>query len=390
MNKKQMHICWVLANNSSAPYFNWFAEQAKNNSDIKLSFVCLHSEKPKMIDDMQKYGYNCFWIKYDCHQRKRGLIRSTFKLYSLFRKIKPDIVHSHLFDDSIASLIASKIAFVKRRIITKGDTGFHYYYTPKWVVFDKLNNFLATDIIAISEESKRMIIEKEKANLKKINLIHHGIPIESATSQMEDVKNKYIEKWQLRDKIVVGTIARFIEWKGYIHIVNAAEKLIQNNPLFVFLFVGNGEQKDEIRNLVAQKKIEENFIFADWIIPEDIPSLFGLMNVYLHAAKYEPFGLVIVEAMLNGIPVVSSNTGSAADSIEHKKSGYICNYDSLEKEFIDGITFILKNNTNNCIGNEGQKVAEKMFSINEMYNKHIALYFSKIRYFQYTTIKTHN
>ena len=47
-----MHIVFTLANNSSAPYFNWFAEEATKQNKHKFSFVVLHSERPNMIDDV--------------------------------------------------------------------------------------------------------------------------------------------------------------------------------------------------------------------------------------------------------------------------------------------------------------------------------------------------
>src|SRR5574337_316178 len=143
-----MHIVWVLANSSSAPYFNWFAEKAQLQNEFKFSFICMYHEPPKMVNDMKSFGASCYWIQYNSINRKMELIKSIVAIYKLLRKIKPDIVHTHLFDDSFAALLAAKLAGVKRRFITKGDTGFHYFYTPKWILFDRLNNYLSTDVIA--------------------------------------------------------------------------------------------------------------------------------------------------------------------------------------------------------------------------------------------------
>ena len=61
-----------------------------------------------------------------------------------------------------------------------------------------------------------------------------------------------------------------------------------------------------------------------------IPSFYGILNVYVHAASFEPFGFVIAEAMMNGAPIVSTPTGSALDSIKHKENGYIVEYKNSE------------------------------------------------------------
>lgn len=363
-----MHVVWIMANNSTAPYFNWFAEQAAKKGEIKMTFICLYPEPPQMVADMKKYGYECFWIKYDHNYRKSYLLSATYKLFKLFRSIKPDIVHSHLFDDTMMAIPAAKMAGIKGRFITKGDTAFHYYFTPKWVMFDKINNALATQIIAISNESKTFILEKEKAKPNKVHVIHHGIPRQNLGKQTD-----IIEKLGINGKTVIGTVARFIEWKGYRTIVEAAEKLVPVFPDILFLFIGKGAQKKEIESLVASKKLSEHVKFIDWVNPEDMPSLYKQMKVYAHAAKYEPFGLVIAEAMANGVSVVSTKTGAALDAIEHKKSGYLCDYDKPE-ELAEGIRFVLNNNGNNAIGEAGKKVAEKMYSIEVMYNNYVELY----------------
>lgn len=368
------HIVWIIANNTSAPYFNWFAEKCASNPQIKLTFICLHTDKPKMIEEVGTYGYVCHWIPYDYHQRKTGLINAAFKLYKLFKTLKPDVIHTHLFDDSLAGLIAGKLAGVKQRVITKGDTGFHYNYTPKWVIFDKLNNALATNIVAISSESKAFILEKEKANQNKVTVIHHGLPVKKVTEQIPEVQAKFREEWNLTNKIVIGTISRFIDWKGYKNIVAAAEIITAKHKDLVFVFVGQGQQKEEIKQLVIDKKLSDVIRISEhWIEPKNIPSLFGIFNVYLHAAHSEPFGFVIAEAMLNSVAVVSTRTGAAADGIEHKKSGYLCHTGS-PSELADGIDYMLTNNSNNKIGLEGKTNASRLFNIDVMYEKHLALY----------------
>ena len=104
---------------------------------------------------------------------------------------------------------------IKRRIVTKADTGYHWSYAYKGILFDKLVNFLATDIIAISNESKEFIIKKEKADPTKIILIHHGIKIDEQVSLVnKDAITKFKSQYNLHGKTVVGMVSRLVEWKG--------------------------------------------------------------------------------------------------------------------------------------------------------------------------------
>ena len=192
------HIVHIMANNSSVPYFNWFAEEVKNHKDLKFTFIVLYPEHPKMLGDMAERGCDCFWVEYDSADRKRSLIKSMFSLRKLLKKIKPDVVHTHLFDDSLPGLLAAKLVGVRKRVITKADTTFHWFNTPKWVWADKFNNFNATHLITPTQECAEFVVNCEKGSPSKVNIIHHGVPIKKATNQIEEVKKELIERYNLK------------------------------------------------------------------------------------------------------------------------------------------------------------------------------------------------
>ena len=369
-----MHIIQIMANNPSVPYFKWFAEEVHKHPGMKFTFVAMCRDKPQMLDEMKERGCDCVWIKYNPRQRRSGMIKAFYAMLKLFRKLKPDVVHTHLFDDSFPGLLAAKIAGVKKRVITKQDTTFHWYYAPKWVWADRFNNKNATHLIAVTEENKKFILECERADPKKVNLVHNGFPYDLMTRQSEDVKQKFIEKYGLQDKIVIGTVSRLIEWKGHKHIINTAEKLVSKHPQLHFLFIGFGDMHDELEKIIAEKNLQNHITFTDWIQRQDMPSVYGAMDIYLHAAKFEPFGFVIVEAMFNKVPVVSTMTGSANDAIVHKENGYLVPYDKME-QLADGIEFMLENDRKE-IGIKGNQTALGMFQFEMMFNGYKNLYYN--------------
>lgn len=367
-----MHIIFVIANNSSVPYFKWFAEKAAaSQKEYQFTFVSLSKEKPEIIEEVGRHGWKCYWFPFDFEHRKRGMVSSFFKLYSLFKKLKPDVVHSHLFDDSLPTLLAARLAGVKKRVITKQDTSFHYYYAPSWVKADKFNNWNATDLVPVSKEAEKFILDKEQADPRKITMIHHGIPSKIYTKQSEEYKKELIQKYNLEGKIIIGTVARLIEWKGYRYIIEAAQKVIQEYPNAMFLFVGEGSQKDELIELAKKNNTLNHVIFTDWMNRKYIPSLYSMLDVYAHAANFEPFGFVIPEAMMNAAPVVSTPTGSALDSIKHKENGYLVEYQNSDS-LAEGILYAIKNG--GSFKEKGRKTAIEMFEFDMMYDNYIKLY----------------
>lgn len=369
-----MHVVHVIANNSTVPYLNWFAERLDKYPDVKFTVISMYPEKPNLIEEMNELGCDAYWIKYESSKRKSGMIRTFFQLYRLFKMLKPDVVNAHLFDDSVPALLAARFAGVKKRVIRKQDTAFHWYFKPMWVWIDRFNNLNSTDIIAISKNSKKFLKEKEKTMESKIRMIHNGIPIKSFTAQVDSDKEFLIKKYGLEGKIIIGTIARYIEWKGYKYIIEAARTLTLKYANLKFLFVGYGEQQQQLEELVKSYGLSEYIIFTNWIDRKYIPSLYGIMDLYVHAAIMEPFGFVLVEAMANGVPIVTSNTGVAADALEHKVTCYFTG-DKDPNGIAEGVQWMLENpKEREAMKDKIRKMAAEEFSVEHMLEEHIKVY----------------
>ncbi len=369
-----MHVVLLMANNSSTPYFNRFADLAKNDVQIKLSFICLYPEKSQMIADMEQRGLDCYWIKYDNSKKMRGFINVFFKLLKLYKKIKPDVIHTHLFDDSVPGLFAAKVAGIKKRIISKLDAGFHYKYTPRWVFLDRFNNNNATHIVAVSKENKQFIINKEKADPDKIHLIYQGLPEAEVTTFSKKVEKKVIERFNLNNKQLVLSVARYIDWKGQKEIIKAAHLLKGHNPNLLFLLIGFGDQEEVLKEMVKELELEKIVIIGGEIDREALNALYHQADIFVHAAKDEPFGFVIAEAMFNKIPLVVTNTGAAFENIMHLKSGYLLD-NNIPKSIAEGIAYVLNNDFKNQVI-AAYSFAKSNFTIDKMWDQHKSLYLS--------------
>jgi glycosyltransferase involved in cell wall biosynthesis len=101
-------------------------------------------------------------------------------------------------------------------------------------------------------------------------------------------------------------------------------------------------------------------------------SFYGLLDVYLHAAQMEPFGLVYAEAMMNNVPIVSTSTGAARDAIVDGRNGILVKERS-------GLA--LAAGVERCLaaggielGAAGRETAMRMFPFDVMWKGTIELY----------------
>lgn len=375
MINKPIHISFVIHNAVPVPYFNWFAEKAIHDKRFKFSFIFLNENNEQVEKVMVQWNASVYWIPFSNANKKKSMIVATWKLYKLFRKLKPDISHSHLFYDGVVALNAAKWAGIKIRVHTKQSTGFNWYYAPKAVRFDRMKDRLATHLIAVSNECRTFLLEKEKADPKKIKLIHHGIdPVESVLSTPEQ-RNQIREKYNPQNKKVVMMVARYIEWKGYRYFIEAAKKVVTKYPDVIFWGIGTGPQEAELRGLIQKHELEKYFLLTGFIERNLIPSCYQSADVYVHAALREPFGFVIAEAMMNALPLVTTRTGAAADGVEHLKSGYLVDDESAD-QLADGILYILNKSDaeRKEMGANAAKRAMELFSFEKMWKGYTDLY----------------
>lgn len=128
------------------------------------------------------------------------------------------------------------------------------------------------------------------------------------------------------DDLVVSHVSNFRKVKRVDDTVRAFS-LIRNKRKAVLLLIGEGPELPVIRQLVKELELEDDVRFLG--NQRKIAELLSLSHVSLLLSEKESFGLVILEAMACGVPVVGSNIGGIPEVIEDGVSGYICELGDL-------------------------------------------------------------
>ncbi len=363
----------MIANSTYTPYFRFFAEKAKKEEEIEFTYIFLHLEEPSIVKEVEDFGVKTIWLNFDYRKGKKiQYLRLTFKLFRIFRAIKPDVVHANLFDDSLPGLLAAKWAHVQKRIITKQDTYFHFLFAKKGMKFDRFNNRNATHIIPVSQESYDFIINIEKAEKGKLRIIHHGVDKMEFTNASNEEKEWIRQKFNPENKILIGTVARLVESKGYIYVIDALEILVKKRNDVIFVAAGGGPQQEMLQKLIDKKGLQKHFILAGYIEKKYIPAFYQSLSVYVHASIYEPFGFVIPEAIFNKVPLVTTNTGASRDALVHLESAYFIK-EKNPNDILNGIEYMLDNNPEKIIASALEK-ANSMFTLQKMWQEYKSVY----------------
>lgn len=160
-------------------------------------------------------------------------------------------------------------------------------------------------IIAVSEHTKKDLIETYQLDSKLIKVVHNGFDRNLFFPQPNpEILTKYnLDKYLL----YVGDM-RF--YKNLDRCLKAFDSL----PFKDYQFVITGKKDDffypKVKNLTNQLSAKDRIIFLDYVPTADLPSLYSMAQCLVFASLYEGFGLTVLEAMACGCPVIASNATS--------------------------------------------------------------------------------
>lgn len=281
-------------------------------------------------------------------------ISSASELANFARRTRTEIIHAHLGRDYLLAAIAarlSKTPFVLTR---------HVLFPLKRQ--QKFSLRQVGGVIAPSTAVAKSLKNQNIFPLEKITLIRHGI----------NLKHFSDERTAQNEIFTVGTIGHLAPIKGHDVFIRAAEIVLRKRQEVRFVIVGedkspHGENRREIENLIAELNLQAKVELAGW--HDDVRPFFKKFDLFVSAARTEPFGLVMVEAMAHQLPVIASRSEGASEIIEDSKSGVLVpvgDADSLARAILD----LMENRAQReSLGINGRRRAEENFSLETMVEK---------------------
>lgn len=156
---------------------------------------------------------------------------------------------------------------------------------------------MADRIIAVSNITKSIIIQKYNIPAEKIEVVYNAIDTASMGTHDYDGRTyKYLEALKLEGYTVVATVTRFTIQKGLTHFVRAAARACEKYDKLVFLLAGDGEQRDELIALAAELGIADKLFFTGFVRGKQWRDAYCVADIFVMSSVSEPFGLTALEA----------------------------------------------------------------------------------------------
>ncbi len=289
--------------------------------------------------------------------------RRTEEASRLFRgfidKFQPDIVHAHNLhlnfpEYSKALIKACRSENIPVMLVLHND----YFKHNSKKITDKIVSLDWDKLVCISKYLRKVTLDVHRNAGSKCTVIAHGIDLDNYRPLPAGQKSKVKKRLGLSGKKVIFLPAKIIEKKGALQAVKAMKQVIKVFPDAVLVLkktgswiTSKGATDRYVKKVLKQVHdggLENNIQTIDKYLPlKQLSQYYAIADIVINPSVYipEPFGLVPVEGMACGTPVIVTKSGGLVESVVDNQTGYIISGDprKIPKELASRIVYLLKN-----------------------------------------------
>ena len=296
------------------------------HSDI--DFMKIHSVTP--LSPLERNGLGAYDSRSVAHKTlaqetiedlrdMRGIQRQYVRYIEQFTKNKQiDVIHAHDWLTMEAGVRAKELTnapLVVHVHATEFDRSGEFGGNPIVHEIEQQALLMADKIIAVSNITKDIIVQNYGVPADKVDVVHNAIDVDSFDPNYlyDQQTYRYLESLKDEGYTVVATITRFTVQKGLKHLMYAAKAVCDNYDKVVFLFAGDGEQRNELIALAAQLGISSKVFFTGFVRGKHWRDAYSVADIFVMSSVSEPFGLTALEAAHHDCSLIISKQSGVGD-----------------------------------------------------------------------------
>lgn len=237
--------------------------------------------------------------------------RHVYKIYLRYIEQfgKPDIIHAHtvFYAGIVAKYISKKtsIPFLLTEHFTPFITG---EITKKvdWEISNKVYKSASINLV-VSEGFKKLLSEKTKLNPSRFEVVHNMVD--------ELFFSKIRERKVDKEFPVFFTVSFLTERKNHELMLRSFAEVLKKYPSAKFRIGGDGPYKKEIENIISELNINQNVELLGELNRKDVLRELHESDIFLLASTFETFGVVLLESLATGMPVITTDSVGPRDII---------------------------------------------------------------------------
>lgn len=299
-------------------------------------------------------------------------------LRDLFRRIRPDVVHTHSSKAGILGRRAARDAGV--RVIVHTIHGMSFNRTQPALVqamyrwLERSTARYTTRLVCVADAMTDQAVAAGIAPRERFTTIYSGM--ETDRFQADAVQRESLRReWGIGDdEIVVGTIARLFQNKGYEAIIAAMPSALGRAPRLRFVWIGDGAQRADYERRLSALGLRERVHFTGLVPPGDVPRLVNGFDLLVHASRWEGLPRAVVQALLTEVPAISFDNDGAPEVVIPNETGCLVAYGDIGGLADAMVTLASDPETRASMGRRGRAQCLERFDWRRMVERLEVLY----------------
>jgi len=285
--------------------------RAADRTAFRHSVVCL-SREGELADLVRDLGIPVHLMRI----RIRSYPTNLWELSRWMVQEEVAIVHTHMFTAALGGRLAGLMAKVPLLVTT--EHGKEPWKRWHHIQADKFLGARTYRQIAVSEDVRRIRMDRDGVPEDRIVLIPNGVPIPTNTGDLE-TRNRIRREFGLEnDSPLICSIGRVVEAKAYPDLLDAVTILKSRIPGIHWLQVGDGPEGGHLEELIRAGGLEENVTMAGR--RSDISDLLGAVDLWVMSSIREGLPVALLEAMAAAKPIVATRVGGIPDAVTDGQS----------------------------------------------------------------------
>ena len=261
--------------------------------------------------------------------------------YAIAMREQFDLIHAHDWTSYLAG-VAAKFATGKPLVLHVHATSFDQAggnnVDPDIYAIERHAFHTADSVVAISHYTRNLVLEKYHVDPEKVTVVHNGIKPYSPP-----ILPPALAELKAQGKKIVFYNGRITIQKGVDHFIRAARKVVDHNPNVVFVISGWGDMEHQVMHLVGALGLSKHVIFAGALWDEDRDRMYQAADLLVMPSVSEPFGLVPLEAIQHGTPVLISKQSGVAEVLTHALKVDFWDIDEMANKILAALRYDVLN-----------------------------------------------
>ena len=277
--------------------------------------VCSLTDRGILGPEFEKMGIPVYTLNIDPYVYN---LKALFRLVRLIKKIKPQIVQTHIYPANTLGRTAAFFANVP--IIIGTEHGLYRWKKKHQFLIDRVLAIISDKIIVVSNAAKKHIYRSTKIPVSKLQTIYNFIDIETFIPKKS--KDALRQEFGVSDlDFIVGSVGRIVKEKGYDILLQSINLLRGRGYSFKYIVVGDGKYLKTLKSNACAADLSRDIIFTGF--RSDIADILQIFDIFVLPTLDEGFGISIIEAQIMGLPVIASSVDAIPEIIQNGYNGLL-------------------------------------------------------------------